>query len=657
MASVAILDGTLRGGRVETDPLGLPFGRTGSFAITFKIAAGGSNYAFRCFLQNRATIHERYDAISSHLKNVQLPYFVDFTYLNEGIRVESFTYPTVRMSWAGGLPMGMYIQNHHADTGRMTTLQQQIQDMALALSAAGLAHGDIQGGNVLVSDGGEIKLVDYDGMYVPSIAALGAIETGHPNFQHPERASSKPFAANVDQFSFQMLHTVIAALIERPSLWNDLKSDPDKILLAASDIADPFSSSAFAALKSLPKAGALARSLQAIAAAPYDQIPTFADFINQRNIPTSGASTRTRAFSAPNTASGATPWYANHIPANAATTTGKPNDDVIGNYVAVDPVIDASKPYEWVGGRPRDVELIGKVESAEIGQSGKDLPHARLILETGNPELTVDVWADGLRRIAEQGITIDESWIGQWISAQGIIQGPIGSPTGERYSMTITESQQLGRINVQQARWRLATGRLEQASNESASTASNSDTLKGLSGSDSNVARNTSVSTPPAASSGVRPSNSSQSPDTSAAKFWLIVGSISAALLLILILLGTGALRASTAAPQYETCISSDQADSYCVEGLTWDYFSCWQGDDLDRLVIQRLNSNGKWSISDRYVAVDNACDVGFPWTVEFSRTEAGAGRRTYRLYTEGNGTEWGTVVETLRVVVTEEGG
>ena len=667
MAQVSILDPTLRSGRVETDPLGLPFGRTGSFAITFKIAAGGSNYAFRCFLQNRATIHERYDAISSYLTNTHVPYFVDFTYLNEGIRVDNTVFPTVRMSWAGGIPLGLYIQDHHAETGRMTALHEQIKRMALALDAEGLAHGDIQGGNLLIGEGGAIKLVDYDGMYVPSIANLGAIETGHPNFQHPERASSKPFDANVDRFSFALLHTVIAALIERPSLWAQLKSDPDKILLGANDIADPFSSPAFAALKSLQTAGVFAESLQAIAAAPYAQVPAFTDFMHHRNIPTARASTRTRTTSGPSAASDPTPWYADHIPTGAATPTGAASGDALGSYAASDPVIDASKPYEWMGGRQSDVELIGKVESAEVGESGKDLPYVRLIMETGNPELTVDVWADGLRRFAEQGITIDESWIGQWISARGFIQGPIGSPTGERYSMTITDPPQLDRITAQQARWRLSSANASAEKLDAIGDAKNTDSLTSLVGDSSKPSpqpRNTRPGAPPPASGA--PSNATYG-ISSRGIFWVVIGIAATGIVLILgALFASGVLvlasgptpsdgSSTVADPQvmdsiYTTC-AQREFDRNCEPGLAWDYFACWQGlASASDLELQRLNLSGEWVRARGISAVRDNCEPDYPWTVEFRKTEIGPGNYEYRIYD----TDFADDLETISVRVTE---
>ena len=42
-----------------------------------------------------------------------------------------------------------------------------------------------------------IKLIDYDGMFVPEIESLGASEIGHVNFQHPQR-DKKYFSTNLD---------------------------------------------------------------------------------------------------------------------------------------------------------------------------------------------------------------------------------------------------------------------------------------------------------------------------------------------------------------------------------------------------------------------------------------------------------------------------
>ena len=669
LGSLAILDPHLRTGRVETDSFDLPFGRTGSFAITFKIAYGGAYYAFRCFLQNRSTIHERYDAISEHLQNNSLPYFVDFTYLDEGIRVNDSTYPTVRMSWAQGTPLGLYVQDHHRDVTRMRALHQQIQDMAQALSDSNLAHGDIQGGNILVNPTGEVTLVDYDGMYVPSIANLGAIETGHPNFQHPARADRKPFDSNVDRFSLALLHTVLSALIEDPSLWERLNADPDRILIGADDLAAPFSSPAFAALTVLPTSGTYAKSLQAIASAPYDTIPAFQDFVNHRNIPAAQPATgTTRPRSGGVGGGGPVPWYTEY--AEAGEVNAKMPGS-LGTYTPTTPVMDASNAGQWAEDRPWNVELIGQIARVDVGQSGRELPYARLVLCDGDPELTVDIWAEGMRRFAEQGITVDKSWSSQWVSVVGSIQGPIGSPKGQRYSLTVTQPKSLERINAQQARWRLASATSTgTAAANSSGAKRNADALGGLSG---EPQKPTASQRPATASSPPASSVPSKQGGLSAAKtFWIIVAGIASVILLtFIVLLATGGIVLSSSSASrddqgaggdlagtesnevlYETCFQGE-GERVCSEGRIWMYYSCWQGDasDFASLELQRKNINDAWVRAQNIVAVKNDCEPGFPWTIKFERDLRRVGTFDYRIFN----TFFGDSLEFIQVSVQEK--
>src|SRR5438477_81764 len=64
--------------------------------------------------------------------------------------------------------------------------------LAVRLREAGLAHGDLQHGNVLLVPGStpqslKLKLIDYDGMWVPALAGRPSGEVGHANYQHPQR--------------------------------------------------------------------------------------------------------------------------------------------------------------------------------------------------------------------------------------------------------------------------------------------------------------------------------------------------------------------------------------------------------------------------------------------------------------------------------------
>lgn len=333
---LSILIPRLATGTVELDSLGMPFGRSGSFALTFKITTRSGNNAFRCFLQDRPTMHERYAQISDYLDSQPNPYFVKFKYQDAGIRVEGRALPALEMAWVSGVPLGLYIQKNHQDTKKMTALLHKVHDMAESLEAAGIAHGDIQGGNILVGHQGALKLVDYDGMYVPKLRALGANEVGHPNFQHPERSTLKPFDGTLDRFSFAVIHTALTALIECPNLWVELDADPDKLLLGQSDFADPTSSKALKRIEKLDGVGVYAKRLRALAAAPYSKVPKFTDFLAGRDIPASKRSEASKPSAA--RPKGAAPaWYMDEARREPKSRSGKATSSPWASKVTVTP--------------------------------------------------------------------------------------------------------------------------------------------------------------------------------------------------------------------------------------------------------------------------------------------------------------------------------
>jgi len=85
---------------------------------------------------------------------------------------------------------------------------------------AGIAHGDLQHGNIIMCNH-ELRLVDYDGMYVPAMKNFMASELGHPNYQHPARAPHH-FGPYLDNFSAWVIYASIKALQVDPLLLDQL---------------------------------------------------------------------------------------------------------------------------------------------------------------------------------------------------------------------------------------------------------------------------------------------------------------------------------------------------------------------------------------------------------------------------------------------------
>jgi hypothetical protein len=312
----------------------------------------------------------------------------------------------------------------------------------MSLTRAGIAHGDIQSNNILVGSDGTLTLVDYDGMFVPRIAKLGAIETGHRNFQHPERTTENPFDANLDRFSFALLHTTIGALAERPGLWSEFASDNDAIILRESDLADPASSRAFTALLSLPISGAFAQRLTAIASAPYASTPSFDDFIAGTNIPTARAGGRSsRSGNSSAGQASVAPWY---LDPNAGSGSGSSE--------AVT-VVDASDRAQCLALLGSQTELVGRVEGIKRGGSvGNSYVH--LILGTNaDGSVRIRLLSPALLAFAAAHRPVDESWVGSWVSGTGVMRNDMSNGIT---SITLSHADDLTSLTFEQARSRLA---------------------------------------------------------------------------------------------------------------------------------------------------------------------------------------------------------
>jgi hypothetical protein len=240
-------DPELQGGRIETDRLGLPKPRSGNFAVVYKVDCGSRSWAVKCFTREVPDQQKRYHAISAHLRAAKLPYVVGFNYLREGIRVKGQRFPLLKMEWVSGDPLIRYVQNRIRDPASLVALASRWVAMMKILRDAHIAHGDLQHGNVLIV-GGELKLVDYDGMFVPALAGERSTEVGHPNYQHPGRANVW-FGPDLDNFSSWTVYVSLIALSIDPSLWDRVGAGDDCLLFRGRDFAAPESAQVFRILE------------------------------------------------------------------------------------------------------------------------------------------------------------------------------------------------------------------------------------------------------------------------------------------------------------------------------------------------------------------------------------------------------------------------
>lgn len=269
-------DAELRRGTPDLTPLGLPRPVTGNFASVYRLRCGAHNWAVRCFFREYRDTGARYAAIRDHLRASRLPHTVGFDYLDQGIRVNGAWQPILKMGWVEGVLLHDWIAAHLHQPASISAILQRWVEMVQRLEAAGVAHGDLQHGNVMVV-GDELVLVDYDGMFVPGLAGCGSHEIGHANYQHPRR-TAHDFGPWCDRFSAWVVAISLLAVGAQPDLWQRLNGGDECLLLRAADFASPGSSAAMSLLRAAPdqRVRHMVQRIEAFLALPPDRVPPLA---------------------------------------------------------------------------------------------------------------------------------------------------------------------------------------------------------------------------------------------------------------------------------------------------------------------------------------------------------------------------------------------
>jgi hypothetical protein len=238
-------DEDLRQGQAVGDLFGLPRPHSGNFADVYQIqGADGQSWAVKCFTRPVSGLQARYQAISEHLRQAQRAFMVEFHFQEEGICIRGQWHPLVKMRWVEGFRLNEFVREHLNKPMILDRLAQLWVRLAQELRDAGMAHGDLQHGNVLLvpaHKGGSLslKLIDYDGMFVPALADRPSGEYGHANYQHPRRQPESGYNREMDRFSHLLIYTALRCLrIGGEELWQRYDNQ-ENLLFREEDLLQP----------------------------------------------------------------------------------------------------------------------------------------------------------------------------------------------------------------------------------------------------------------------------------------------------------------------------------------------------------------------------------------------------------------------------------
>jgi hypothetical protein len=388
--ATAFADAELKSATVETTPMGLPRVISGGFALTYHLKNGRKEWAVRCFHREASELGRRYQAIGRMIAAAPPGPFVTAEFLDHGVLVEGEWFPVTKMPWLQAVPLNRYVETN-LEGRPLARLAQRFRALVDRLDADGVAHGDLQHGNILVDVFGNLKLVDYDGMFVPALAGLTSNESGHVNYQHPERGGQ--FDRLLDRFSAAVIYTALSALAADPALWPRY-SNGENLLFKRADFDLPHASPLFAELQAISAVAPMVERLAELCRTEYLSLPTLRQFIDG---PARVSATLLRGAS---------------IAATAVQAS------IVRSQFEV---IDAADTERLLHHEGDVVTVVGQIAATRQRWSRQKRPYVVVNLGPDKANgLTLELWSQALNFFMPAGQVIT-AYTGRWVRATGLI--------------------------------------------------------------------------------------------------------------------------------------------------------------------------------------------------------------------------------------------
>ncbi len=237
------------------DDHGEPYRSSGAFAVVFKMLdkSTGKYYALKCFTEEQQGRAEAYRQIADELDLLDSPYITSVKYMEKELFVDSQCeedeFPVLLMDWVDGETMEAYIAANYRNKSAMLMLSYRFGKMAAWLRTQSFSHGDIKPDNIIVRPDGSLTLVDYDGMFVPSMKGSQSPTIGTRDFSHPLRTVGD-FDETIGDFSLASIALSLKAISMKSTLL-DIYGASDRLLFSENDYRNPSNSKVISALPEL----------------------------------------------------------------------------------------------------------------------------------------------------------------------------------------------------------------------------------------------------------------------------------------------------------------------------------------------------------------------------------------------------------------------
>ena len=146
--------------------------------------------------------------------------------------------------WIEGSTLLDYLEQ--GNLKRVSTISKEFLDMVSQMENHKIAHGDLQSRNIMVQKDLSLKLIDYDGMFIPELRNQPSQESGTRHYQHPLRFNNtiSVYDETMDRFSSIVIYLSLLVLSAKPNLYKKYHDD-ENIIFTHSDFESPDKSELF----------------------------------------------------------------------------------------------------------------------------------------------------------------------------------------------------------------------------------------------------------------------------------------------------------------------------------------------------------------------------------------------------------------------------
>jgi hypothetical protein len=258
---------------------------SGSAAAIFPLMIGSKKIGIKLFSRKIPELAVRYAHIGPALNRLDSPHFARIEYREgpqQGATIGADHTPYLKMEWVEGVDLKAKVieLTQTRDATALQNLADQWRELALLMEREQIAHGNLNAEDLIIEPSGNIRLIDLDAMFVPSLRPfrLKCISYGIPGCQHPLKQVDEPyFDERLDRFPALALYVCLRALSDDPSLFQPEAVSESQILFTKEDSRDPNASVIFHRLSRSSNAEVrkLTDALAKAALGSYDQVPPF----------------------------------------------------------------------------------------------------------------------------------------------------------------------------------------------------------------------------------------------------------------------------------------------------------------------------------------------------------------------------------------------